>query len=82
MPKEIGRPPKLLLPRRRVTCANYICVLVGVMGIQPVKDVTLIRHAYIATAHWAKKGLGGILLGHLLQERSRCSLVSWSASHC
>jgi hypothetical protein len=37
------------------------------MGVQPVKDVTLIRHAYIATAHRGK-GLAGVLLDHLLQE--------------
>ncbi len=42
-------------------------VLVGVMGIQPVKGVILIRHAYVATAH-RNRGLGGMLLDHLLQE--------------
>jgi GNAT superfamily N-acetyltransferase len=42
-------------------------VLVGIIGIQPVKDVTLIRQAYVATAH-RSKGLGGILLSNLLQE--------------
>lgn len=38
--------------------------LSGVMGIQPVKDVTLIRHAYVRT-HRQKAGIGGQLLAHL-----------------
>jgi GNAT superfamily N-acetyltransferase len=39
--------------------------LAGVMGIQPVKDVTLIRHAYVRTGS-QKRGIGGQLLSHLL----------------
>jgi len=35
--------------------------LVGVMGIQPVEDVTLIRHAYVRPAY-QKQGIGGKLL--------------------
>jgi GNAT superfamily N-acetyltransferase len=38
---------------------------VGVMGIQPVNDVTLIRHAYTLTSH-QRKGIGEKLLNHLL----------------
>src|SRR4030043_336641 len=38
--------------------------LVGVMGIQDVKDVTLIRHAYVRTARRGQ-GIGGQLLAHL-----------------
>jgi len=38
--------------------------LIGIMGIQPVRDVTLIRHAYIKTAN-QKQGVGGTLLSHL-----------------
>ena len=38
--------------------------LVGVMGIQEVDDVTLIRHAYVRTAS-QKQGIGGRLLSHL-----------------
>lgn len=38
--------------------------LVGVMGIQDVRDVTLIRHAYVLTAH-RNRGIGGKLLSHL-----------------
>lgn len=39
--------------------------LAGVMGIQPVQDVTLIRHAYVRTTS-QKKGIGAKLLLHLL----------------
>ena len=38
--------------------------LAGVMGIQPVQDVTLIRHAYVRTSS-QKRGIGARLLSHL-----------------
>jgi GNAT superfamily N-acetyltransferase len=38
--------------------------LEGVMGIQQVQDVTLIRHAYVRTDS-QKRGIGGCLLSHL-----------------
>jgi N-acetylglutamate synthase-like GNAT family acetyltransferase len=38
--------------------------LVGVMGIQKVQDVTLIRHAYVRS-EWQKRGIGARLLAHL-----------------
>ncbi|MGD6806269.1 MAG: GNAT family N-acetyltransferase [Candidatus Bathyarchaeia archaeon] len=39
--------------------------LVAVMGIQPVGDVTLIRHAYTMTSH-QRMGIGEKLLNHLI----------------
>ena len=39
-------------------------VIVAVMGLQFVHDVTLIRHAYVHTAH-QREGLGGRMLEHL-----------------
>jgi GNAT superfamily N-acetyltransferase len=39
-------------------------VLAGVMGIQRVQDVTLIRHAYVRTSS-QKRGIGAHLLSHL-----------------
>jgi len=39
--------------------------LIAVMGIQPVNNVTLIRHAYVLTSH-QRKGHGEKLLGLLL----------------
>ena len=38
--------------------------LVGVMGIQRVQDVALIRHAYVRSS-WQKRGIGAQLLAHL-----------------
>jgi GNAT superfamily N-acetyltransferase len=38
--------------------------LIGVMGIQHVQDVTLIRHAYVRTGS-QKQGIGSQLLSHL-----------------
>jgi GNAT superfamily N-acetyltransferase len=40
--------------------------LVGVMGFQPVKDVTLIRHAYVLPDRQGR-GIGTRLLAHLKQ---------------
>src|SRR3990172_9600531 len=39
-------------------------LLVGVMGHEEVRDVTLIRHAYVLTAH-QRRGIGSTLLAHL-----------------
>ena len=36
----------------------------GVMGMQQIEDVTLIRHAYVRTSY-QKRGIGGRLLSHL-----------------
>ena len=38
--------------------------IVGVMGLQPVGDIVLIRHGYIRTA-WQRRGVGAALLTHL-----------------
>ncbi len=52
--------------------------LVGVMGIQEVEDVTLIRHAYVRTAK-RNQGIGGKLLSHLRCRTSRPVLVgTWT----
>ena len=39
--------------------------LIGVMGIQSVKDITLIRHSYVLH-NYQRRGIGGLLLKHLL----------------
>ncbi len=50
----------------------------GVMGIQPVKDVTLIRHAYVRTDR-QKAGIGARLLAHLRSLTSGPVLVgTWA----
>ena len=54
--------------------------LAGVMGIQDVQDVTLIRHAYVRTAERGK-GIGGRLLTHLRTLTTRPTLVgTWAAA--
>lgn len=56
--------------------------LVGVMGIQPVRDVTLIRHAYVRPDH-QDRGIGSALLRHLIgRTQTRRLLVgTWAAAH-
>jgi N-acetylglutamate synthase-like GNAT family acetyltransferase len=52
--------------------------LVGVMGIQKVRDVNLIRHAYVYSAK-QNRGIGGKLLTHLLAQSSFPTLVgTWA----
>ena len=56
-------------------------VLVGVMGIQPVNDVTLIRHAYVLTSR-QRRGIGEKLLMHLLSmaRTSEVLVGTWEAA--
>jgi len=52
--------------------------LVGVMGIQHVQDVTLIRHAYVRPAK-QNQGIGGKLLSFLHQQTTRPILIgTWA----
>jgi GNAT superfamily N-acetyltransferase len=52
--------------------------LKGVMGIQDVQDVTLIRHAYVRTAE-RNKGIGSKLMSHLRQMPDRPILIgTWA----
>jgi GNAT superfamily N-acetyltransferase len=54
--------------------------LVGVMGIQPVRDVDLIRHAYVLPAS-QRHGVGGALLEHLQHLGTRRMLIgTWAAA--
>ena len=54
--------------------------LVGVMGVQPVGDVALIRHAYVMPER-QREGIGAALLAHLLRSTSRPLLVgTWAAA--
>ena len=48
--------------------------LVGVIGIQEIKDVILIRHAYTLTAYQGK-GTGGALLKYLLKRNQNSHLL-------
>jgi len=52
--------------------------LVGVMGIQHVQDVTLIRHAYVRTAK-RNQGIGRKLLSYLREQTTRPILIgTWA----
>ncbi len=54
--------------------------LVGVMGIQPVRDVDLIRHAYVLPAR-QRQGVGSALIEHLRTRSERPLLVgTWAAA--
>ena len=54
--------------------------LAGVMGIQSVRDVDLIRHAYVLPSS-QRRGIGGALLGHLRQLSTRRILIgTWEAA--
>jgi N-acetylglutamate synthase-like GNAT family acetyltransferase len=51
---------------------------IGVMGIQDVQDVALIRHAYVRTAK-QNLGVGGRLLSELRKKTARPTLVgTWA----
>jgi GNAT superfamily N-acetyltransferase len=52
--------------------------LLGVMGLQPVRDVTLIRHAYVRPTHH-RRGIGGRLLAFLRRQTDRPILIgTWA----
>ena len=54
--------------------------LVGVMGTQSVRDVDLIRHAYVRPDH-QRHGVGAALIEHLQRQKSRQRLVgTWAAA--
>jgi GNAT superfamily N-acetyltransferase len=55
--------------------------LVAVMGIQPVGDVTLIRHAYTLTSH-QRQGIGEKLLHYLLglANTNRILVGTWETA--
>jgi GNAT superfamily N-acetyltransferase len=56
--------------------------LVGIMGIEPIKDVTLIRHAYVLPEYQGQ-GIGKKLLEYLknLTTTSRLLVGTWAAAH-
>lgn len=55
-------------------------VLVGVMGVQPVRDVDLIRHAYVRPVRQGQ-GVGGALLRDLRGLSQRPMLIgTWAAA--
>ena len=64
----------------RFYCYWQDACIMGVMGIQDVKDVTLIRHAYVRTAS-RRHGIGQALLEHLNGLTKRPVLIgTWKAA--
>jgi GNAT superfamily N-acetyltransferase len=54
--------------------------LAGVMGLQAVRDVDLVRHAYVRPGNQGR-GIGGALLAHLQRMSNRRMLVgTWAAA--
>jgi GNAT superfamily N-acetyltransferase len=54
--------------------------LIGVMGFQGVRDVDLIRHAYVLPGS-QRRGIGGTLLKHLRSMTTRRMLIgTWAAA--
>lgn len=55
--------------------------LVGVMGYQPVREVTLIRHAYVLPPQQGK-GIGTHLLDHMVEltRTSRLLVGTWAGA--
>ncbi|MDA0241659.1 MAG: GNAT family N-acetyltransferase [Proteobacteria bacterium] len=54
--------------------------LIGVMGVQPVQDVSLIRHAYVRPAAQGT-GVGGALIAAITEMTDRPLLVgTWAAA--
>ena len=55
--------------------------LIGVMGFETVKDVSLIRHAYVLP-RWQKQGTGSRLCNHIkgLVTTPRLLLGTWAAN--
>ena len=56
--------------------------LIGIMGVEPIKDVTLIRHAYVLPQR-QKQGIGDKLLNHLkaLVTTPRLLVGTWADAY-
>jgi GNAT superfamily N-acetyltransferase len=53
--------------------------LVGIMGIEPIKEITLIRHAYVLL-QWQQQGIGSKLLNYIksLATTPRLLVGTWA----
>lgn len=56
--------------------------LVGIMGVEPIKDVTLVRHAYVLP-EWQRQGIASRLLNHIkrLVTSPRLLVGTWADAH-
>ncbi len=55
--------------------------LVGVAGLEPVGDVTLVRHSYVLP-RWQRRGIGGLMLDYLKRMVSTPRLLvgTWAGA--
>jgi N-acetylglutamate synthase-like GNAT family acetyltransferase len=61
-------------------CVEDAGEVIGVMGLQDVKDVTLIRHAYVLRDR-QRSGVGSALMKELVAKATRPLLVgTWAAA--
>ncbi|MBB6096216.1 GNAT superfamily N-acetyltransferase [Povalibacter uvarum] len=64
----------------RFVCCEIDDAVVGVMGIQTVRNVDLIRHAYTLPGYQGR-GVGSALIAHLRERTERPVLVgTWAAA--
>ena len=56
--------------------------LLGVMGLEPIKDVSLIRHAYVLPER-QKQGVGGKLLQFIIDQTATTRLLvgTWAGAY-
>jgi GNAT superfamily N-acetyltransferase len=91
IPEDCWREPYMSREELRHEIASRVAfwgyevepgLLVGVMGLQPVRDVWLIRHAYVLPA-WQRHGVGTSLMQHLLGTMAgqRVLVGTWAAAH-
>ncbi len=75
---------KLKREMKRVTFLGWEVntELVGVMGLELIKDITLIRHAYVLS-RWQQQGIGSKLLNHLrtLVITPRLLVGTWAGAY-
>ena len=52
------------------------------MGFEPIKDVTLVRHAYVLN-QWQRRGTGSRLLNYFKEQAatSRLLVGTWADAH-
>src|SRR5215210_3834943 len=88
IPADRWREPYMPLSALRAEIAAGVefwgyedgATLLGVMGIQPLGEVDLIRHAYVSPASQGH-GVGSALLEHLAGSAARSMLVgTWAAA--
>ncbi len=86
IPLDCWKEPYMTEEELRREIADGICffgyeeegVLIGVMGIQHVRKVSLIRHAYVLPSR-QRRGIGGNLISALRQQTNRPILLgTWA----